>query len=219
MADSGGRSIDGTIVYLKNAICQKINEGVKAICGDIDTLCQFVFLILEFKEALFGHSLERLGAPLNLFVDEDKDKDKSIIDSSLDIYTSPSDDRDFSIPDYVGLKFINSQMYKTLSKMLEITRDRPARVFCDKFEGLINVSDYDFSNITEKIIGESNKKADATSNPKEKEGIIKEMVRFLFRNYTEADQDRMTKARKVPYLIAQSGKIRKADELYFPLVL
>ncbi|HPD61296.1 MAG TPA: hypothetical protein PKV48_06010, partial [Thermodesulfobacteriota bacterium] len=175
-----------------------------------DRLNSIVFTDLESRSRVIGGLVSNNIVPLNpppaLLLD---DTDK-IIPPSARIYLSPIDSaKKFEIPDWLNLRFINSNLRALLLSYFRITDQRELRQKLSSFE----VSEYALSNIASAIIAEARRRI-KTETEKTK-AYIQDTLVALFVMFAETDNPpKLLETSGIP-LPNKKGTFTDARALYF----
>jgi len=137
------------------------------------------------------------------------DSHNNLIPLDDDVYT-PSR-LDFTIPDYVKIKFMHQTLFEKLILKFDINSAEKARDLQRKLKEITNIQSYEPAQVLQKIVTTTNKEI-------EKDGvdrieIIKKMVQSLYRNYIQMDKTKIPDNTKVQ-LLSQDNSIADAQDLF-----
>lgn len=128
------------------------------------------------------------------------DKDNQLINFDDDIYKPAT--QDFSLPDYVQIKFINQQLFDELIEKYDNTHN--------DWEKFVNLKLHTKKEILQKVITSTNKKLKQENA--QIVDLIKSMSKCLYKNYSESDSTTISD-QNIP-LLDQNQELQKAKDLY-----
>lgn len=125
------------------------------------------------------------------------DKNNKLINFDDDIYEPAT--QDFSLPDYVHIRFINQELFELIKKHDNITND---------WKKFVNLQPHNKTEILRKVITSTNEKL-KQENEKTAD-LIKSMLNCLYKNYS----DSTTISDQNIQLLDQNQALQKAKDLY-----
>jgi hypothetical protein len=148
------------------------------------------------------------------FQDEEKllfliDKDEKLISIDDDVYT-PSK-YDFSIPEFVNIKFIHKDLFDKLILRFGINSNEKSRDLQRKLKEITNIQSYEPAPVLQKIVTSTNKELEKTGA--DKVNIVKEMVQSLYKNYILLDKTKIPADTKIQ-LLTKSKSLADAKKIF-----
>ncbi|OJA03651.1 sacsin N-terminal ATP-binding-like domain-containing protein, partial [Bathymodiolus thermophilus thioautotrophic gill symbiont] len=184
------QKLDG-FSYYNNQIedLKSLNEKI----SNIDDRVEFIHLLI--KNDFQGR--------LSLLVDSDNE-----LIFENEVYT-PSN-HEFSLPDFVKIKFINQELFDKLIEKFEVIGEK-ARELQKILKDITNIHSYEPAQVLQKIITQSN--LEAKNNPEIVEKIIKSMVQSLYKNYLNFGNLNISPDTKIQ-LLNENNALSDAKDLY-----
>ena len=137
------------------------------------------------------------------------DKNNKLIGIDDDIYT-PSN-KDFSIPNYVNIRFIHPELFNRLVSLFEIPTTDKARELQRKLKDITNIQSYEPAPVLQKIVTSTNR--ELKKDGVKQDSIIKEMVQSLYENYILLDKTDIPSGTKVQ-LLNKNNTLSDASDLF-----
>lgn len=137
------------------------------------------------------------------------DSESNIISLDDDVYTPSS--LDFSIPDYVNIKFIHKDLFDKLLIVFGIESNEKARELQRLLKTITNIQQYQPVPVIQKIISTTNELLREESSEKSK--LISKMVLSLYDNYLKLDKTQIPTGTKIQ-LLDKLGNLSDAKDLY-----
>ncbi len=137
------------------------------------------------------------------------DKNNELIEIDDDVYTPRN--KDFSIPNYVNIKFIHSELFNRLVTLFEIPTTDKARELQRKLKDITNIQSYEPAPVLQKIVTSTNR--ELKKDGVKQDSIIKEMVQSLFENYILLDKTYIPSGTKVQ-LLNKNNTLSDASDLF-----
>jgi len=153
---------------------------------------------------MFYHSFNRKNK-LEFLVDSNGE----IISLDDEVYTPST--MNFSIPDYVNIKFIHKELFGHLVREFDVDSSEKARELQRILKEITNIQQYQPVPVLQKIISSANKLI--RDDESDKQEVIKEMVMSLFENYSKLNKPNSLPEAKVQ-LLNKNGSLTDAKELY-----
>jgi hypothetical protein len=137
------------------------------------------------------------------------DSNENLIPLDDDVYT-PSK-LDFSIPNYVKIKFIHQELFEKLILKFGIVSNEKARDLQRKLKEITNIQSYEPAQVLQKIVTSTNKELE--KDGVDQSEIIKKMVRSLYENYIHLEKTKIPTDTKVQ-LLNQNNTLTDAKNLF-----
>lgn len=137
------------------------------------------------------------------------DEENELVNLDDEVYT-PSR-YNFSIPNFINIKFIHQGLFDKLILKFKIVSTDKARELQRKLKDITNIQSYEPAQVLQKIISSTNnelKKEDSN-----KSEIIKEMVKSLYKNYILLDKTKIPSDTKIQ-LLNKENKLYDAKNLF-----
>ncbi|CAB5499864.1 sacsin N-terminal ATP-binding-like domain-containing protein [Bathymodiolus thermophilus thioautotrophic gill symbiont] len=185
------QKLDG-FSYYNNQI-----EGLKSLNERIfntDDRVEFIHLLI--KNDFEGR--------LSLLIDSDNE-----LIFENEVYT-PSN-HEFSLPDFVKIKFINQELFDKLIEKFEVTGGKAGELQ-KILKDITNIHGYESAPVLQKIITQSNE--EVKNRPQESQEIIIEMVQSLYKNYQILKSTPPISENIEIELISKGGTLSKSRDLY-----
>tara|TARA_Y100000310_G_C20693809_1_gene824097 strand:+ start:239 stop:4963 length:4725 start_codon:yes stop_codon:yes gene_type:complete len=135
------------------------------------------------------------------------DNHNNIIKSDFDLVLPPEGSLNLSFPDWVTIKFINSNLVKLLQKEFSVKTLRDLRNKLSFF----NVQEYSFSNFIRSIITSGR---EIIKNDEKNTDIIQQLLKILFEIYKNKSIEQFPETIQVP-IFNNKSVLKNAGNLYF----
>lgn len=142
---------------------------------------------------------------LELLVDSNND----VISLDDDVYTPST--QNFSLPDYVNIKFMHKELFAQLVIKFEIESNDKTRELQKLLNEITNIQQYQPVPVIQKIISSTNKLL--TDDPSTNAELISKMVLSLYENYLKLDKTQIPNGTKIQ-LLNKKGLLSEAKDLY-----
>jgi len=189
-------SVELSIFDIKRSVQ---NKSLTELSKSIDCFEQRSSMIYMFFHA-FKHTNK-----LEFLVDSEGD----IISLDDDVYTPSS--MEFSIPDYVNIKFIHRELFKNLLTKFDIDSNDKARELQRTLKEITNIQQYQPVPVLQKIVSGANRLL--KESRVDKKDIIKKMVLALYENYKNLKDTTSLPEARIK-LLNKNEELIDAKELY-----
>jgi hypothetical protein len=182
------------------------NEFVKKINTLSDNPC----LTIPLRSQLIKLLIDDVGIS-NIKFDLLINEQNIVIPNETTSFT-PSESKDFQIPGYVKIDFLNQELYQNLLRQFDIkssNEQENQRDLQRRIKNIVNILPYDKNNIVNKIILETN--FAIKKDEKQKYVYIKQMVKALYSMYNR-EQNRHFET-TIP-LVTEKMKIIKSTDMF-----
>ncbi|MFD1162054.1 sacsin N-terminal ATP-binding-like domain-containing protein [Hwangdonia seohaensis] len=153
----------------------QVFNNIAALPLTIEQRSLFINEIVKKRFELSGYKIK-----LNLLVDK---YEKPILGNEY-VYTPETKNSTLKTPDYAKIKFINPQLYFSLSELFNYNTQKDknrSRFVADKLEGLCNIHSFEPAFLAQKIIRET--KSELKKPDINEVEVIQEMNSCLFHNF------------------------------------
>ncbi|WP_160061504.1 DUF3883 domain-containing protein [Psychromonas sp. L1A2] len=189
-------SIDVATFDIKKSISTK---PLTELSKSISCLKERASLIFMFHKS-FKHKTK-----LEFLVDSNND----VISLDDDVYTPST--QNFSLPEYVNIKFMHRELFAQLVIKFDIESSDKTRELQKLLNEITNIQQYQPVPVIQKIISSTNKLI--TDDPSTNAELISKMVLSLYENYLKFDKTQIPNVTKVQ-LLNKRGLISETKDLY-----
>jgi len=185
--------------YIYDEIDLSLIDKISRKIESIDTRVEFICLIDECFEYK-NYKFEILT-----------DENNKVILTNEEVYTPLTKDYNFSIPDFVKIKFINNDLYKKLLEKFDITSNEKSRDLQRELKSITNIQSYEPAQVLQKIITSTNKILDDNNS---KIDLIKKMVLALYKNFRFLGEKTKIPENTKIQLLDKNKQLQNAKDLF-----
>jgi len=191
--------IDLDNYYVDDKIDLSLIDEISKKIKDVNIRVEFIYLIdkyFRYKNYKF-----------EILIDENDE----IILKNEEVYTPLTKDYDFSIPDFVKIKFINNVLYEKLLEKFNITSNEKSRDLQRKLKSITDIQSYEPAQVLQKIITSTNKILDDNNS---KIDLIKKMVLSLYKNFQFLGEKTKIPENTKIQLLNKNKQLQNAKDLF-----
>jgi len=191
--------IDLNDYYIDDKIDLSLIDEISKKIKDIDVRVEFIYLIGEY----FNND----DYKFEILIDEKNE----VISKVEEVYTPFKKDYNFSIPDFVKIKFIDNILYEKLLQKFNISSNEKSRDLQRKLKSITNIQSYEPAQVLQKIITSTNKILD---NDNSKIDLIKKMVLVLYKNFKFLGEKTKIPENTKIQLLNKNKQLQNAKDLF-----
>ena len=193
--------------YKKEYLVKQIDElSYKGI-----TIEQRAQLIILLNEVHKSDTTEEL---FSLLINQKK---KGVIPKTTTTFTPVKRAKEeFEIPDEVKVDFINTELYDAILIKIKDGFDKKepeSREFQRAIKNVVNIQPYDSNNVIDKVITGTRQEIESAKTENDKRVLVKEMVKALYINFPNIDNQLEVLKTEVP-LLNKNNEVTSADALF-----
>ena len=160
-------------------------DTLSKLISDLDERCEFIHLVFENQNRLSTNEIAS-QRKYSLLVDKDKD----LIPLDDDIYTPTTQNMEYTLPNFVHIKFIHQGLFEKLIVKFNIKSHEKARDLQRELKQITNIHSYEPAQVLQKIVSSTNKELkNKSANETE---VINGMLDALYKNYQQQPDTKNT---------------------------
>ena len=204
---------DGIVNEFKNDTYKKeyLVEQIDTLSQTDLSIKQRAQLIIYLKEIHTSETSEEL---FSLLINQ---KNKAVISKITTTFTPVKRAKaEFEIPDEVKVDFINTELYDAILIKIKDGFDKKepeSREFQRAIKNVVNIQPYDSNNVIDKVITGTRQEIASAKTENDKRVLVKEMVKALYINFPNIDNQLEVLKTEVP-LLNINNEIFSSDNLF-----